>query len=146
MVEAVLGATLLSTLTAIYLCLKYHLVLSCHVGELQISDDFSICCDLQMDMLALLGACVVIFLTMIALTFGAEYMAREAFAYNVIIILCAFSASIVWFILSYDLGLMTIFWEFSGLFSLLLVDTFYNRIRTTQAVSRTFAIGRFSDY
>lgn len=27
----------------------------------------------------------------------------------------------------------------------MLVDTFYNRIRTTQAVSRTFAIGRFSD-
>ena len=41
---------------------------------------------------------------------------------------------------------MTIFWEFSGLFSLLLVDTFYNRIRTTQAVSRTYAISRFSDY
>lgn len=28
----------------------------------------------------------------------------------------------------------------------MLVDTFYNRIRTTQAVSRTFVISRLSDY
>jgi NADH:ubiquinone oxidoreductase subunit 5 (subunit L)/multisubunit Na+/H+ antiporter MnhA subunit len=34
----------------------------------------------------------------------------------------------------------------AGFFSLLLVDTFYSRIRTTQAVNRTFTIGRFSDY
>ncbi len=65
------------------------------MGELIISDDFSIACVITLDILSVLGAALVIFLTMVALTFGSEYMSREAFAYNVIVILVAFSSSIV---------------------------------------------------
>jgi len=46
-------------------------------------------------MLSLVGSAVVLILTALTLTFGVEYMSREAFAYNVIVILCTFSASIV---------------------------------------------------
>jgi len=126
--------------------LVYHISIALCVGELFLKEEMSISCIINLDMLSLIGSAIVLTLTAIAMTFGIEYMSREAFGYNVLSTLCMFSASIVWFMLSYDLGLMIIFWEFSGLFSLLLVDTYYTRVRTTQAVSRTYAIGRFSDY
>lgn len=95
LVELTLCVLICLALLNIYLNLKYHLVITCCIGEILISDDLSICCTVHLDLLAMLGVTVVAILTMIALTFGAEYMAREAFAYNVIVILCAFSASIV---------------------------------------------------
>ncbi len=103
-------------------------------------------CALNVDLLALLCGSLVVLLTMISLTFGVEYLTREPVAHNTIVTMVAFSACIVWFIFSYDLGFMIIIWELAGFFSIILVESYYNRIRTTQAVSRTFAISRLSDY
>lgn len=115
-------------------------------GDFLLHDDFITSFAMHLDLLSALGAVTVLVLTALVLTFGVEYLSREAFMYNVIVILCAFSSSIVWFILTYDFGMLLVFWELAGFFSLLLVDTFYSRVRTTQAVTRTFTIGRFSDY
>ena len=60
-----------------------------------LSDDVILVAAVRLDMLALIGAAVVLLLTAICMTFGIEYMTREAFAYNVLVTLVAFSASIV---------------------------------------------------
>ena len=82
-------------LVALYINLKYHISLTACAGEIFITDDNTIYCVVHLDLLSLTGVLVVLALTAIALTFGIEYMSREAFAYNVIVILTAFSASIV---------------------------------------------------
>jgi hypothetical protein len=60
-----------------------------------IHDDLLMTCLINLDFLATIGVITVLILTGIVLTFGIEYLSREAFAYNVIVILGAFSSSIV---------------------------------------------------
>lgn len=144
--EYILGFFFIFSFIALYFNISKHTAMSIILGELYLAEDFVMINCVTFDLLSILGTMVVGLLTLIVLTFGVEYMLREALAYNVIATLMLFSANIVWFIVSFSFGLMTIFWEFSGIFSLMLVDMYYSRVRTTQAVSRTFAIGRFSDF
>lgn len=80
-----------------------------YLGKLYLSDNFHFDNIITFDLLSLVGVMLVTFLTAVVLTFGIEYMTREAFANNVISTLILFSSSITCFIVSYSFGLMTLF-------------------------------------
>nr|Q5DUY0.1 RecName: Full=NADH-ubiquinone oxidoreductase chain 5; AltName: Full=NADH dehydrogenase subunit 5 [Nyctotherus ovalis]CAI38858.1 NADH dehydrogenase subunit 5 [Nyctotherus ovalis] len=143
--EMIIMGILIFSIVTLYYNLKYHLALDIILGELALSNEVIFTNIITFDILSILGVLLVATLTAIILTFGVEYMLREAFAYNVLATLVLFSASIICFIVSYSFGLMIIFWEISGTLSLFLIDMYYARIRTTQAVTRTFALNRFGD-
>lgn len=144
--ELILFAFFISTLITIYFVMRFGMSFDIFLFELMVSESFSFYNSLQFNLLSLIGVSLVSFLTFIILTFALEYLLRELIAYDVIATLFCFSASIIAFIVSNNFGLMVMCWELSGTFSLLLVDMYYSRVRTTQAASRTFAISRFSDY
>lgn len=143
--EFILSSLFMFSISLLKWNLKYHLALNINLGKIYISDNFIFDNIITFDLLSLIGIILITFLTSIVITFGIEYMTREAFAYNVISTLMLFSSSIVCFIVSYSFGLMTMFWELAGTLSILLIDTYYSRIRTTQAVSRTYSLNRLSD-
>ena len=127
-------------------CARHDCTLSLTCCTLALYNDFFIFFTITLNIFTTCGVCIVIVLTIITLFFGIEYMSREAFALDTIQTIVVFSASISWFILSFSVCQLLIFWEFAGFFSLLLIDTYYSRIRTTQAMNRTFTISRLSDY
>lgn len=75
--------------------LRYGHVFSIVLGELPLIDGATLVCCIQFDVLTHCCVAVVLLLTAATLTFGLEYLAREAFAYNVVVTLFSFSASIV---------------------------------------------------
>lgn len=97
------------------------------------------------DVLSLLTALLVIFLSIFAQYFGVEYMYREAFIIRLIYLLNMFATSVVFLFFVYDFFLVLIVWELIGLFSLLLVNFYSTRIYTVKAALKTFIFSRFSD-
>lgn len=93
--ELIILFVLVGVAFGLFILLRYGIIYTFEIGELFISDSVGLQCAARFDMLSLVGSAVVLILTALALTFGVEYMSREAFAYNVIVILCTFSASIV---------------------------------------------------
>jgi NADH:ubiquinone oxidoreductase subunit 5 (subunit L)/multisubunit Na+/H+ antiporter MnhA subunit len=75
---------------------------------LYITQEISLVFIVSFNVIALLGILLVCALTAIILTFGIEYMTREAFAGAVISNLMAFSASIICFIVADAVGLIFI--------------------------------------
>jgi len=143
--EFYLTSIITLTITLLYYTLKYGVVLHLNLGSIFITQDIQIVFLFNFGLVNLLGITVVVILTFLVLTFGIEYMTREAFAYQVITNLILFSASIICFIVTDSIAVLFIFWELSGIISLLLIDTYYSRIRTTQAVSRTYGLNRLGD-
>ena len=97
------------------------------------------------DSLALVGANLVLFLTMFALYFGVEYMYREAFINRLLYLLNLFATSVVFLFYCYDFFLILFSWECIGLFSFLLVNFYSSRIYTIKAALKTFVFSRISD-
>lgn len=98
------------------------------------------------DLLALVSAFLVASLTILALYFGVEYMYREAFLNRLLYLLNLFATSVILLFFCYDLFLILIMWECIGLFSLLLVNFYSNRIYTIKASMKTFIFSRLSDF
>ena len=139
--------TLLVFSIAFYIfCARHNCTLTLTYCTLMLYNDFFVFFTIVLNIFTTCGVCIVIVLTIITLLFGIEYMSREAFALDTMQTILIFSASISWFILSNSVCQLLIFWEFAGFFSLVLIDTYYSRIRTTQAMNRTFTISRLSDY
>ena len=82
-------------LAALVLLIRQHLGLSICFGELYLSDEVVLVLAINFDYLSLVGAFIVATLTLLTVVFGVEYMAREAFAYTVLVTLFTFSACIV---------------------------------------------------
>lgn len=97
------------------------------------------------DSLALVGANLVLFLTMFALYFGVEYMYREAFINRLLYLLNLFATSVIFLFFSFDFFLIIFSWECIGLFSLLLVNFYSTRMYTLKAALKTFVFSRISD-
>ena len=97
------------------------------------------------DSLALFAAGLVILLTAFALTFGLEYMYREAFVTRLIYLLNLFATSVVFLFFAYDYFFILISWESMGLFSYLLVNFYSHRVYTIKAALKTFVFARISD-
>jgi NADH-quinone oxidoreductase subunit L len=97
------------------------------------------------DSLALFASALVILLTTFALTFGLEYMYREAFVTRLIYLLNLFATSVVFLFFSYDYFFILISWESMGLFSYLLVNFYSQRVYTIKAAIKTFIFARISD-
>lgn len=97
------------------------------------------------DLLALICAALVSFLTPLALIFGSEYMFREAFLLRLVLLLNFFATSVILLFIAYDLFLIILAWEFIGLFSLLLVNFYSTRVFTIKAALKTFIFSRISD-
>lgn len=98
------------------------------------------------DSLALICAALVLFLTIVALFFGVEYMNREAFINRLLYLLNLFATSVIFLFFCFDFFLIMLAWEFIGLFSLLLVNFYSNRIYTLKAALKTFIFSRISDF
>lgn len=130
----------------IVMCIQRDFTICLTLGTFLLYNDFFVFFTIILNIFTICGVCIVLILTILTLFFGIEYMSREAFALDTLQIILVFSASISWFILSFSVCQLLIFWEFAGFFSLLLIDTYYSRIRTTQAMNRTFTISRLSDY
>lgn len=94
-VELNIFAAICALTISLYINLRYHISIALYFGEIFLKDDLTICCLINLDLLANVCILIVLVLTAIALTFGIEYMSREAFGYNVLATLCMFSASIV---------------------------------------------------
>lgn len=116
------------------------------IFEYKITEEFLSSWILTLDLLTVTISILLLILLTIVLLFGLEYLVGEAAVFSTIQTLCAFTAFILFFVSAHTLTSMLIFWELSGLFSFVLVSSFYYRIRSTQAVSRAFIIGRASDY
>lgn len=97
------------------------------------------------DSLALTCASLVIILTILALYFGVEYMSREAFINRLLYLLNLFATSVVFLFFCYDFFLIMLSWECIGLFSMLLVNFYSNRVYTIKAALKTFVFSRVSD-
>ena len=97
------------------------------------------------DTLALIGAALVLTLTMLALYFGIEYMYREAFINRLLYLLNLFATSVIFLFFCYDFFLIIFAWECIGLFSFLLVNFYSMRIYTIKAALKTFIFSRISD-
>lgn len=97
------------------------------------------------DSLALFASALVVLLTAFALTFGLEYMYREAFVTRLIYLLNLFATSVVFLFFSYDYFFILISWESMGLFSYLLVNFYSHRVYTIKAAIKTFVFARISD-
>jgi len=97
------------------------------------------------DTLALTLVVLVSFLTPFALYFGIEYMYRESNIIKLLYLLNMFATSVIFLFISFDLFLILISWESIGLFSLLLVNFYSNRVYTLKAALKTFIFSRFSD-
>jgi len=97
------------------------------------------------DSLSLFASALVILLTAFALTFGLEYMYREAFVTRLIYLLNLFATSVVFLFFSYDYFFILISWESMGLFSYLLVNFYSQRVYTVKAAIKTFVFARISD-
>jgi len=80
------------------------------------------------DSLSLFASALVILLTAFALTFGLEYMYREAFVTRLIYLLNLFATSVVFLFFSY-----------------LLVNFYSQRVYTVKAAIKTFVFARISD-
>ena len=143
--QLTLAALFVAAVATIVNTLKHQTILTVTFGVFSLTDSHLITVGLMLDQLALLCTATIVLLTAISLAFGIEYLAREPVAAATISTMFAFAASILWFLFSVDLGVMLAFWELAGFFSVMLINTFYSRIRTAQAVSRTFAISRVSD-
>lgn len=103
--------------------------------------DFEFCSD----NLALITSILVLFLSALALYFGAEYMYREPFANRLLYLLNLFTTSVIFLFFCYDYFLILLAWEFIGLFSLLLVNFYSTRVYTIKATLKTFVFSRVSD-
>ena len=110
--------------------------------SLDIIDSHFIFC---LDSLSLFASALVIMLTAFALTFGLEYMYREAFVTRLIYLLNLFATSVVFLFFSYDYFFILISWESMGLFSYLLVNFYSHRVYTVKAALKTFVFARISD-
>lgn len=97
------------------------------------------------DNLALISSLLVLFLTMLALYFGIEYMYREAFINRLLYLLNLFATSVIFLFFSYDYFLIIFAWESIGLYSFLLVNFYSMRIYTIKAALKTFIFSRISD-
>lgn len=97
------------------------------------------------DILSLLSTFLIIFLSIFAQFFGLEYMYREAYISRLLYLLNLFSTSVVFLFFIFDFFFILIVWELIGLFSLLLVNFYSNRIFTIKASLKTFILSRFSD-
>lgn len=82
---------------------------------------------------------------MFALSFGVEYMYREAFINRLLYLLTMFATSVILLFFCYDYFLIMLAWECIGLFSLLLVNFYSTRVYTTKAALKTFVFSRISD-
>lgn len=143
--ESLLGILLSAGLLLLRQSLRYQLAFYLTLGTVQLTEAFAFTCCIVIDILTIVGTLLIVALTGLVLTFGVEYMTREAMLTNVLNNLILFSGSILCFLLAYSFGLILIFWELAGTLSLFLIDTYYSRIRTTQAVTRTYTINKFSD-
>lgn len=72
-------------------------------------------------------------------------MYREAFINRLLYLLNLFATSVCLLFFCYDLFLILLSWECIGLFSLLLVNFYSNRIYTIKAALKTFILSRLSD-
>lgn len=97
------------------------------------------------DSLALTASALVLFLTVLALFFGVEYMYREAFINRLLYLLNLFATSVISLFFCYDHFLILFAWECIGLFSFLLVNFYSTRIYTVKAALKTFVFSRISD-
>jgi len=97
------------------------------------------------DSLALVSSTLVLVLTGLALSFGLEYMTREAFINRLLYLLNLFATSVILLFYSYDYFLIILAWECIGLFSFLLVNFYSTRIYTIKAALKTFVFSRISD-
>lgn len=97
------------------------------------------------DALALVSSTLVLVLTALALSFGLEYMTREAFINRLLYLLNLFATSVILLFYSYDYFLIILSWECIGLFSFLLVNFYSTRIYTIKAALKTFVFSRISD-
>lgn len=97
------------------------------------------------DELTLILSLVVMILTALALTFGVEYMTREAFITRVLYLLMCFATSVVCLFTVYDLFLVVIMWELIGIFSYLLVKFYSQRIYIVKASFKVIVFSRISD-
>lgn len=97
------------------------------------------------DALSLVCAILVLLLTSLALFFGVEYMYRDAFINRLLYLLNLFATSVIFLFFCYDFFLIMFAWECIGLFSLLLVNFYSNRIYTIKAALKTFVFSRVSD-
>jgi len=89
---------------------------------------------------------LVLLLTLFAQVFGIEYMYREAYASRLIYLLNMFATSVVFLFFVYDFFLILVVWELIGLFSLLLVNFYSQRVYTIKAALKTFFFSRISDF
>lgn len=97
------------------------------------------------DNLTLLLSIIVSLLTIVALFFGIEYMARELFINRLIYLLNLFATSVIFLFCVYDFFLILIAWELIGLFSFFLVNFYSLTVYTTKSSLKTFIFSRLSD-
>jgi len=107
--EFYLTSLLLLTVVLLSYTLRYGVTLNLDLGTILISQDIQLTLLMSFDIVRLLGVGLIVVLTFIVLTFGIEYMTREAFAYHVISNLILFSACICCFIFANSIGLLFIF-------------------------------------
>lgn len=97
------------------------------------------------DSLSIITALLVILLASFALSFGIEYMAREAFITRLLYLLYFFATSVIFLFFSYDFFLILFSWESIGFYSFLLVNFYSTRVYTIKAALKTFVFSRISD-
>ena len=97
------------------------------------------------DLISQTLSAVVAFLTILAITFGVEYMCREAFVNRVLYLLMMFTSSVLLLFIVYDFFLLMLLWEAIGVLSFLLVNHYSQRIYTMKAAYKTFIYSRISD-